>query len=177
MVSNITVSENEFNSEDPHQGNNRLMHRKARVTDVYAYRGDAGYKAPTGSLHQEDKVGVDKYGNGLYNYDVSITNPNSTPIHKGALIVAAYKFFNDAGNEEIKISSANGEVDEEIEANVKDYYVTDGMVNTELGQDKYKQRNNGEPIRIGDYDVRVIDGVYNDGSLYKKEYYDKYGVK
>ena len=156
MVSRFTVTKDEYNKENPKKSGKRLRIKDAKITQAYVFRGEDGYKQPTGKIIGPDKA----YADSEY-YTAVINNENATPVHEGATIVAVKR--NDENYMRITVSSAKGEIDREIPAEMSEAEIKDAF--EDPGLDEWPAE---------DYEVYVIDNEYADGSHYYDSYREQY---
>ena len=161
MVSKMTVTKDEYDLDKE----NRLKHRNqmakaedndVEITDVYLFKGKDGYKQATGKLDGSYKDGDHSI------YVAKIDNNGNTTVHNGAKIVAV-KIGESKGHDSIKVSSAKGVVDRDIEAGSTGVIVGNAFKDPGLGD-----------WPAEDYQVYVIDNKYDDGSTYADAYLKKY---
>ena len=156
MVSKITVTEEEYEKENPkYDSGHRLKPKNVSLVEAYDFRGDEGYHQATGTIDGPYKGDFEEC------YSAEITNQNDTPIHKGAAIIAVKKDAND--NLRINVSSAKGKVDREITGGSEGVAIDNAFEDPGLKEWPANQ-----------YDVCVIDNEYSDGSHYYDTYREKY---
>lgn len=156
MVSEITVSEEEYKNENPkYDTGHRLKPKKVTIEEAYVFRENAGYSQATG------RISGPYEGTSKECYTAEISNPNDSPVHKGSVIVAVK--IDDDDNLNIRVASAKGRVDSEIPAGSKDFVINDAFVDPGLKDWPSNQ-----------YEVCVIDDEYGDGSYYDDMFREKY---
>ena len=156
MVSKITVTQEEYEKENPnYSSGHRLRPRSIKITEAYGFRGEPGYHQATGMFWGDEGSSKDE------RYAVNINNGNGALIHKGAVIVAVKKDYDD--NLRINVASAKGRVDQEIPANTQSVVIKDAFIDPGLSEWP------GES-----YEICVIDNEYGDGSHYYDSYREHY---
>ena len=168
MVARMRVSKEEYKLDTEH----RLKHgnksanfedNDLSIVDAYPYRGGEGYVQPTGSIS-----GPYKGSDGKPTYNATIDNDCEYPVHKDARIVA-YKleYKEKSEHDTIRVSSAKGKVDRELDA-----YSYDNVIGEAFKNPGFERKEYDWPASA--YSVCVIDNMYSDGSHYSDEYREEY---